>query len=44
MSALEDSGCTAFATGTLDGFEGVQPTGRLMKMADKKVVRMDHEE
>ena len=43
MSALIDSGCTTFATGTLDRFEGVRTTERLMHIADRKVVRMDHE-
>ena len=38
MSALVDSGCTTFATGMLEGFEGVRPTEWLMKIADKKVV------
>ena len=43
MSALVDSGCMTFATGSLEGFEGAKLTERLMCVADKKVVQMDYE-
>ena len=43
MSALIDPGCTTFATGSLDSFEGAKPTEQLMRIADKKEVHMDFE-